>query len=148
MPDKLFVDTNIWVYAHLQDEKDPRCEIAWDFVNRISRPVISPQVIAEYYNVMLRNKQDDKWIQGNIEDMLMHCEIQPMGRTVILKAIEIRNRFGFSYWDCQIVAAALEAGCTQLYSEDMQDGQIINGQIKLINTLRLNATSASELGKK
>ena len=80
--------------------------------------------------------------------MLMHCEIQPMGRTVILKAIEIRNRFGFSYWDCQIVAAALEAGCTQLYSEDMQDGQIINGQIKLINPLRLNATSASELGKK
>ena len=59
-----------------------------------------------------------------------------MGRTVILKAIEIRNRFGFSYWDCQIVAAALEAGCTQLYSEDM------------INPLRLNATSASELGKK
>ena len=39
----------------------------------------------------------------------------------------IRTRYGFSFYDSLIVAAALEAGCTTLYSEDMQDGQRIEG---------------------
>jgi len=46
-----FVDTNIWVYAHLDDASDPRCERAWELVNNLIRPVISPQVIAEYYKL-------------------------------------------------------------------------------------------------
>lgn len=72
---EVFVDTNIWVYAHLNDENDPRCERAWQLVNQLGRPVISPQVIAEYYNVMLRNKREDAWIQGNIADMLNSLRI-------------------------------------------------------------------------
>ena len=41
--------------------------------------------------------------------------------------LRIRARYGFSFYDSLIVAAALEAGCTTLYSEDMQDGQRIEG---------------------
>ena len=44
-----FVDTNIWVYAHLDDASDPRCERAWELVNDLVRPVRILQVIAEYY---------------------------------------------------------------------------------------------------
>lgn len=53
MPDGNFIDTNIWVYAHLEDTNEPRCELAWNFLSTLNAPVISPQVIAEYYNVML-----------------------------------------------------------------------------------------------
>jgi predicted nucleic acid-binding protein len=130
-----FVDTNIWVYAHLDDASDPRCERAWELVNGLIRPVISPQVIAEYYNVMLRNCRDDVWIQGNLEDMLEHCILQPLGRVVVSRAIAIRARYGFSYWDCQIAAAALEAGCDTLFTEDLQPGQLIDGALTVANPL-------------
>jgi predicted nucleic acid-binding protein len=128
-----FVDTNIWVYAHLDDASDPRCERAWELVNGLILPVISPQVIAEYYNVMLRNRRDDVWIQGNLEDMLEHCILQPPGRVVVSRAIAIRTRYGFSYWDCQI--AALEAGCDTLFTEDLQPGQLIDGALTVANPL-------------
>ena len=84
---------------------------------------------------MLRNKREDAWIQGNIADMLHHCELQPLGRAIIATDLEVRNRYGFSYWDCQIVAAALESGCRLLYSEDMQSGQIIDGRLTIMNPL-------------
>ncbi len=131
-----FVDTNIWVYAHLEDENDPRCERAWVLVNDLARPVISPQVLAEYYSVMLRNGRDDGWIQGNLEDMLAHCVLQPLGRAVVARALAIRTRYGFSYWDCQIVAAALEAGCDTLFTEDLQAGQLIEGTLSVVDPLR------------
>jgi len=51
MPIKPFLDTNLWVYAHLNNPLDPRCSKAWTLVNQLSRPVISPQVLAEYYEI-------------------------------------------------------------------------------------------------
>ena len=55
MPVKPFLDTNLWIYAHLNNPPDQRCSKAWTLISQLSRPVISPQVLAEYYNVMLRN---------------------------------------------------------------------------------------------
>jgi predicted nucleic acid-binding protein len=43
------------------------------------------------------------------------------------RALEIHERYHYSYYDSLIVAAALEAGCTRLFTEDMQDGQRIDG---------------------
>gem|GEM_PF-3483703 len=48
-----FVDTNIWVYVHLDAPDDPRSERAWLFIHRLGRPVISVQVVAEYFNMPL-----------------------------------------------------------------------------------------------
>ena len=44
-----------------------------------------------------------------------------------LRALDLRERYGFSFYDSLIIAAALEAGCTRLYTEDMQHGQQIQG---------------------
>jgi predicted nucleic acid-binding protein len=52
-----------------------------------------------------------------------------------LKASRLRTQHQFSYWDSLIVAAALEAGCSVLYSEDMQDGQVIDGRLSIRNPL-------------
>ncbi|HYQ91954.1 MAG TPA: PIN domain-containing protein, partial [Candidatus Competibacteraceae bacterium] len=41
--------------------------------------------------------------------------------------LDIQTRYGFSFYDALIVASALEAGCTCLYSEDMQHGQYLEG---------------------
>ena len=56
-------------------------------------------------------------------------EINPIAPTPELyqSGLRVQTRYGFSFYDSLIVAAALEAGCTTLYSEDMQDGQRIEG---------------------
>lgn len=127
MPGGSFVDTNIWVYAHLEAPGDPRHPIALDLVNSLVDGVISPQVAAEYYAVMLRAGRDDDWIQHNLSLMLEYVRCRPHDERLIRRGWDIRNRYGFSPWDCQIVAAALESGCTVLYTEDLQHGQRIEG---------------------
>lgn len=122
-----FVDTNIWVYAHLQAPDDPRHQIALDLVSGLTDGVISAQVAARYYNVMLRAGRDDAWIQGNLTAMLGYVRCQPLDDQLIRRSWSIRNRYGFSHWDCQILVAALESGCTTLYTEDLQHGQCIEG---------------------
>jgi predicted nucleic acid-binding protein len=48
-------------------------------------------------------------------------------------ALDIRERYSFSWYDSLIVAAALEANCDTLYSEDMQNSQVINGRLSIVN---------------
>jgi hypothetical protein len=71
--------------------------------------------MAEYYNVMLRSGQNDHWIQENLEIILGYVRLQPLNETVMRRAWHIRNRYGFSIWDSQIIAAALVSGCDTLY---------------------------------
>lgn len=42
-----FIDTNIWVYAHLEEPHDPRCPVAWQLLDELAAPYVSAQVIAE-----------------------------------------------------------------------------------------------------
>jgi predicted nucleic acid-binding protein len=135
MPGAKFVDTNIWIYAHLRKPNEPRHAIALELVYELDAPVISPQVLAEYYNVMLRSGQTDVWIQENLNMMLSYVRLQALNEAVVRRGWQIRNRYDFSIWDSQIIAAALEAGCDTLYSEDMQSGQVIES-LTVINPLQ------------
>jgi predicted nucleic acid-binding protein len=135
VPAGSFIDTNIWVYAHLRAPNDLRHPLALALVQQVTDGVLSPQVIAEYYNVMLRNGKEDSWIQANLAEMLGYTRLQPLDGSLVQRALTIRNRYGFSYWDCQIVAAALEANCAILYTEDLQSGQTIEGRLTVWNPL-------------
>jgi predicted nucleic acid-binding protein len=69
---------------------------------------------------------------------LMHwleatCAVEIITLATVHKALDVRERYGFSWYDSLIVAAALVAGCHRLYSEDMQHGQLIDGQLSVIN---------------
>lgn len=57
--------------------------------------------------------------------------------------VRIANKYGFQFYDAQIAAAALEAECTTLYSEDFQDGQIIEGRLTVRNPFVSDARSTS-----
>jgi len=78
MPGAEFVDTNIWIYAHLRKPNEPRNRIALDLVSYLDNGVISSQVMAEYYNVMLRSGQNGHWIQENLEIILGYVRLQPL----------------------------------------------------------------------
>ena len=131
-----FVDTNIWVYAHLKAPGDVRHERALALVQGGANLVISPQVVAEYYNVMLRNAQTDAWIQANLRAMFARTRLQPANAETLSTALELRNRCAFSFWDCQIVAAALQARCGTLLTEDLQHDQVLDKQLHVVNPLR------------
>jgi predicted nucleic acid-binding protein len=50
--------------------------------------------------------------------------------------MDIMKKFNYSYWDCLILASALENNCTILYTEDMQDGQTVEGKLKILNPFK------------
>jgi predicted nucleic acid-binding protein len=131
-----FVDTNIWVYAHLKVAGDARHERALAVLRGEGDLVVSPQVVAEYYSVMLRNERTDAWIQANLRAMFARTRLQPANAETLARALDLRNRHGFSFWDCQIVAAALQARCASLLTEDLQHGQVIEKTLRVVNPLR------------
>jgi predicted nucleic acid-binding protein len=61
------------------------------------------------------------------------CQAQPLTINTHELGLDIAEQFGFSLYDSMIVSAALQSGCTILYSEDMQHGQIINSQLVITN---------------
>lgn len=128
-----FVDTNIWVYAHLDQAYDSKGGMASALVESGRRFVISTQILNEYYAAMLRNRMDDSWIQTNVEAMIQRCDVCLITLAIIRQAQALKVRYGFSYWDSLVIASALEAGSQIFYSEDLQHGQQIDGRLHIIN---------------
>jgi predicted nucleic acid-binding protein len=125
-----FLDTNVIVYAF--SSNDPRNARAEALLE--SGGVISVQVLNEFVNVS-RRKQERGWHE--IHDALGVLKIlldppQPLTLELHEAAVDIARDFGFSIYDGLIVAAALRAGCSILYSEDLQYGQGI-GQLTIRN---------------
>lgn len=133
MKDRVFIDTNIVVYAHLKQPSElDKWELAFKIINE-QQFIMSTQVLSEYYAALLRNKVDEKLIQENINLLIARHEICVITISIIKLTHQIKLKYHFSYWDSLILATALENQCTQLYSEDMQHNQLIEDQLKIIN---------------
>jgi predicted nucleic acid-binding protein len=120
-----FLDTNILVYAH--QEGDYRTAVARQLL--FEGGVIGVQVLNEFASVA-RAKLGFRWpqIQEAIDNILILCpNVRALSIDSHLHALSLSNRYGFSIWDGLIVAAAIEAKCSKLLSEDMQHGQVVEG---------------------
>jgi predicted nucleic acid-binding protein len=125
MNDKPFFDTNVILYAFRQD--DPRGQVAETLL--AAGGALSVQVLNEFVAVA-RRKLDKNWEQvRRALDILRAFCPKPVPLTVETheRAVHIAERYGYSIFDSLIIAAALHAGARTLYSEDMQDGQAIDG---------------------
>ena len=60
-------------------------------------------------------------------------EVVLLRKSSIDKALRIVMQYKFTYWDSLIIASALENNCSILYTEDMQDGQVIDDKLKIVN---------------
>ncbi|NOY69082.1 MAG: PIN domain-containing protein [Deltaproteobacteria bacterium] len=131
MKDKYFLDTNIIVYSFDPNISDKQC-VARRLIHSAltGSGCISYQVVQEFMNVATRKFKTPLSIQDckiYLNDVLAPlCEIFP-GIEFFSYALQIRERWQFSFYDSLIVAAALQANCTILYTEDLQHGQLING---------------------
>ena len=125
-----FLDSNIFVYS-IDEADDRKHRIASELIDRLLEDktgCVSYQVVQETINVMIRKHdatQDE--IQEMLDDTLRPLwQVDPSPR-LYMRGLELRDRYGFSFYDSLIVAAALEADCARLYTEDMQHGQRIEG---------------------
>jgi predicted nucleic acid-binding protein len=130
MPDRAFLDSNVLIYAVGDD--DARRNIADSLISLA--PVISTQVLAETAAVLRRKFQvPPAMVIQILQAVLGRVQCEPLAASVVLSALQIGERLGYSHYDSQIIAAALEAGCDVLYSEDLQHGQVIDGTLTIIN---------------
>ena len=128
---RIALDSNILIYNHSLDHENKRL-IARDFFKE--NPVVSSQVISEYLNVMKRNFKMQKLELMQLCSLwLEKCTVQPVILSTIKLAQDLVGKYDLQIFDGIIIAAALEADCDILYSEDMQNGQIIEGMLKIVN---------------
>ena len=141
MKDRIFIDTNVLVYIHLFDEEsqDKRKVLQNLLHRRIDAElIINVQVINEFYNVLLRKNIEDNVIQEKIHSQLEICSASELSLKTVFSAWKLREKYKYSYWDSLILASALENSCSILYSEDMQHGQVIEDNLKIINPFEIS----------
>ena len=132
---KIFIDTNILVYAKIDDGSEKHTQ-ALDFINsNESEIIISAQVLNELFIALYKFFKNDLSTRNALTSLITDCQIAPITLQTSQAAWEIKEKHKFSYWDSLIISSALENECEFLYTEDLQDGQIINSRLTIKNPL-------------
>jgi predicted nucleic acid-binding protein len=131
---KIFLDTNILVYTVDKHEKKKQTLARYIVKNVVEKemPVISTQVLQEFYSATTTKLKLDKLTAKNIMHNFHHIEIVQIDLELIEQGIDISVLSQISFWDGLIIAAAEQANCSFIYSEDLNNSQTIRG-IKIIN---------------
>ena len=130
MSDRVFIDTNILVYAH--DAKEARKQaISKEILRNLTYTgagVVSMQVLQEFYNTVTRKLEfplPRNEARAIVADLSHFCI-----KTVpddLVTAFQVEDQAKISFWDAMIVSAAIKAGATRILSEDLNAGQVIGG---------------------
>ncbi len=125
-----FLDSNVFVYLFddSDEAKQRRAETLVQEGLEKGTACISYQVVQETMNVMLRkigvSTEETRTFLDRV--LVPLWRVSPTG-TLYRRSLDVSARYRFSFYDSLIVAAALEAGCRTLYSEDLQHGQQVEG---------------------
>ena len=129
---RAFLDTNIFVYLY-SDTEPHKCARILSVINAYHR-VVSTQVLNEFCNVCIRKlKLPVPFIKNAVEEISETCEVLEVNYLTIEKALDLHKKYGYAYYDSLIIASALEYDCLYLLSEDMADGQVIEGRLTIQN---------------
>lgn len=137
MSAKLFLDTNILVYAH-DTTAGEKHEQARALVTRLWQDgggCLSVQVLQELYVTLHRKVEDIRpETARELVETYTHWRVHaPKGEDVI-KAIDLHQKQQLSFWDAMVVNSAAKLGCEELYSEDLNAGQTVAG-VAVVNPL-------------
>jgi predicted nucleic acid-binding protein len=131
MPASAFLDTNVLIYSVA--ENDPRSDAAEALL--AGGGVISAHVLNEFVAVA-RRKLGMSWadVTEALDAIRILCP-SPVPITIETHgaALRIAQQYGYHIYDALVAAAALEAKCDTLYTEDMQDGQVIDDRLTIKN---------------
>ncbi len=134
MPDRAFFDTNVLIYAVVEnDPRGPRAEALL-----ASGGLVGVQILNEFVSVVRRKlRMPWKDVIEALDAIRVLCP-SPVAVTISTHetALMVAEKHGFEIYDALVIAAAMEAGCTILYSEDFQDGQVIDRKLTIRNPFR------------
>jgi predicted nucleic acid-binding protein len=134
---RAFFDSNILIYADDRGEPEKQ-RIARELIERyfsVGYGIVSVQVLQEYFNTLTRKlKADPSLTRLKVERLSKFVASVTMPEDVLL-AIDVFRLHGLSFWDSMIVRSAKQAECKILFSEDMQDGRIIDG-LQIVNPFK------------
>lgn len=135
----VFVDTNVLVYARdaSEVEKQPRASEWMQRLWQERRGRLSTQVLQEYYVVVTSKLRPGLPAEQARQDVRLLQAWDPVVTDLALmeKAWSIHDRHSLAFWDALIVAAALQSGARHLLTEDLQDGQSLEG-LRVVNPFR------------
>ena len=135
-----FIDSNIWLYRLIINPRDPdaipKQQIATTITNS-QNSLISIQVVNEVCANLIRKAGfNNAQIQILLEELAQGCEILPVSLETLQSAVKLRDRYLLSFWDSLIFASAVLGDASILYSEDMQDGLILENTLQIVNPFR------------
>ena len=128
-----FFDTNVLLYLLSADAlKADRAESLL-----ADGGTVSVQVLNEFAAVALRKlAMTVTELREILVPVRSVCRVEPVTEDTHDRALALAERYGFSFYDALLISAALRAGCARLYSEDLQHGQVIDRQLRIINPFR------------
>ena len=131
---KVFLDTNVLVYAQDLDapHKRERSRQLMTEMAASGRGVISIQVLQEYYVTATRKMGVAPLAAKSVVQSFRMFEVVQLSPDLIEQAIDRSVLSQLSFWDALIVAASAASGCTTIYSDDLNAGQVIGG-VKVVN---------------
>lgn len=129
-----FFDTNVLVYS-VDAAQPAKAAVARPLLEEAiagETLVLSTQVLQEFYDVVLRKRLLKPEQAVAILQLWAQGRVVPATPELLFRAFELQQRQRISVWDALIVQAALDAGCTVLYSEDLHHGLRI-GDLEIVN---------------
>lgn len=129
-PDESFFDTSALLYLLSADSRKA------DRIEGLlaAGGTISVQVLNEFSAVALRKlAMPLPEVREILATVRAVCRVEPVTTETHDRALVVLERYGFAFYDSVLIAAALIAGCRRLYCEDLQHGQLIDRQLRVIN---------------
>ena len=133
---RAFFDTNVLVYLFDDDApaKKQRAQQLLAHEASLGQVLLSTQVLQEFFVGVTRKLAEPMPVEDAARAVrrLSTFPIMQVDPTMILDAIAVSQKLGFSFWDALIVQAAIQGGAVTLYSEDMQHNQNVEG-LRIVN---------------
>ena len=127
---KIFFDTNTLLYLLSSDTK----KADWVSKNLQQSNVISVQVLNEFTSASIRKiKISNNELDEFLDLFTSTFNIRSLDIDTFETGLIVSRRYGYQHYDSMIIAAALQAGCEKLYSEDMQHRQVIDKRLQIVN---------------
>jgi len=140
MPDKCFFDTNLWVYLKAQNQSPDdlrKQQVVSQLILDFPEIDLSAQVLNELSNVLMKKFSfSETDVKNYVDEICREFEVSNLSPTITKYALNLKIRYGISWFDSLIVASALTADCSLLFTEDLQDGMVFEGRLKVVNPFK------------
>lgn len=132
MPNAIFLDTNILIYAAAGAGSDPRKHAISAELFENQDAIISSQVMAEFYWNLVRKNYLDAGTAARWLDTLSMMLVVDVSADLVIRGAALARRYQIAYWDAALIAASQRGGAETLYTEDLSHGQLYDG-VRAVN---------------